>query len=130
MAKSTPKDSQILLNIMRVQDAINKVIGESDDETIAKKSTSVDLLTYYIVKMFALRKYLSGKTKKDAKIMAIFDEGKGAIVLESMSFCYPTLSDKEIVSFARKLADEESRVDLIERYNICILDSEKHDSKE
>ena len=39
MAKSTPKDSQIILNMMKVQDAINKVIGESDDETIAKKST-------------------------------------------------------------------------------------------
>ena len=59
MAKSTPKDSQIILNMMKVQDAINKVIGESDDETIAKKSASVDLLTYYIVKLFALRKNFS-----------------------------------------------------------------------
>jgi hypothetical protein len=130
MAKSTPKDSQIILNMMKVQDAINKVIGESDDETIAKKSASVDLLTYYIVKLFALRKNFSGKTKKDAKIIAIFDDFKGACVLESMSFCYPTINDREIVSFARKLADEESRGDLIERYNICILDSEKYDGKE
>ena len=130
MAKSTPKDSQIILNMMKVQDAINKVIGESDDETIAKKSASVDLLTYYIVKLFALRKNFSGKTKKDAKIIAIFDDFKGACVLESMSFCYPTIDDREIVSFARKLADEESRGDLIERYNICILDSEKYDGKE
>jgi hypothetical protein len=130
MAKSTPKDSQIILNMMKVQDAINKVIGESDDETIAKKSASVDLLTYYIVKLFALRKNFSGKTKKDAKMVAIFDDFKGACVLESMSFCYPTINDREIVSFARKLADEESRGDLIERYNICILDSEKYDGKE
>lgn len=130
MAKSTPKDSQIILNMMKVQDAINKVIGESDDETIAKKSASVDLLTYYIVKLFALRKNFSGKTKKDAKIIAIFDDFKGACVLESMSFCYPTINDREIVSFARKLADEESRGYLIERYNICILDSEKYDGKE
>lgn len=127
MAKTTPKDSQILLNMMRVQDAINKVLGDSDDESVAKKSTSVDLLTHYIIKLFALRKNFSGKTKK---AVTIFEDFKGASVLESMSYCYPTLSDREIVSFARELADENSRAALIERYNTCILDSEKYDGKE
>lgn len=124
MAKSMSKDSQIILNMMRVQNSINSVLGDVDkDSEIIKDKTKVELLTYYILKMFALRKNVSGKTKK---ALTMFNDFKGATILNSLSFCYPMISDIEIVRVARSMADEDARADLLSRYDICIKESQKY----
>ncbi len=124
MAKSMSKDSQIILNMMKVQNSINSVLGDVDkDSEIAKDTTKVELLTFYVLKMFALRKNVSGKTKK---ALGIFNDFKGATILNSLSFCYPMISDIEIVRVARSMADELARAELISRYDVCIKESQKY----
>ena len=124
MAKSMSKDSQIILNMMKIQGTINSILGDVDkDSETAKDKSKVDLLTFYILKMFALRKNFSGKTKK---ALGFFDDFKGATVLNSLSFCYPTVSGLEIVRMARMMADIEAKDALMKRYDLCIKESEKY----
>ena len=48
MAKSMSKDSQIILNMMRTQNAINDVLGDVDkDSEIVNDKAKIDLLTFY-----------------------------------------------------------------------------------
>ena len=123
MAKSMSKDSQIILNMMRVQDKINKIFDAFEDEEIIKDREQVDLLTLYIIKMFSMRKNFSGKTKK---AISFFDDFKGNCVMQSLSFCYPTISGTEIIRIARNMSDELARNELTERYDTCIKESENY----
>ena len=60
MAKAMSKDSQILLNMMRVQDSMNAVLGDvGTDKEVAKNQAKVDLLTFYILKLFAMFHHLN-----------------------------------------------------------------------
>ena len=55
------RDSQIILNIMRYQDKIDAVISSVDDESdVVNDKEKVELLTFYILKIFA-KIYLIGK---------------------------------------------------------------------
>lgn len=121
MAKSMSKDSQIILNMMRTQNAINDVLGDVDkDSEIVNDKAKIDLLTFYILKMFALRKNVSGKTKK---ALTLFNDFKGAAILNSLSYCYPTISNLEILRIARSMADKLAKDELISRYELCIQES-------
>ena len=85
MAKSMSMDSQIILNMMRVQNSINDILGDVDnDHEVIKDKTKVDLLTHYIIKMFALRKNFSGKTKK---AISFFNDFKGNMIISSLNYC-------------------------------------------
>lgn len=123
MAKSMSKDSQIILNMMRTQDSMNAILGDVDkDKEVAKNQAKVDLLTYYIIKLYGLRKNVSGKTKKEVYFLN-FNESKAAVVLASIHYCYPTVSNLEIVKLARVLADAPAREELTNRYDVCIKES-------
>ena len=80
--KTMSRDSQIILNIMRYQDKIDAVISSVDDESdVVNDKEKVELLTFYILKIFAMRKNFSGKTKK---ALTCFDDTKGNMVLSGM----------------------------------------------
>lgn len=124
MAKMMSKDSQIILNMLRIQDCMSAILDKNDGEnSLTKDSSSIDLLTFYIVKLFALRKNFSGKTKK---ALTIFNDFKGNMVLSSLNYCYPMVSPAEIIAFAYQLSDEVARHELTERYEVCIKESEKY----
>ena len=118
------KDSQIILNMMRTQDTMNNVLGDiGTEKEVAQNQAKVDLLTFYILKMFGLRKKVSGKTKK---ALTIFDDYKGNAISNSLTYCYPTISNLEIVRIARSMADELSRDILLSHYEICIKESQNY----
>lgn len=123
MAKSMSKDSQIILNMMKVQDNVNKILDASEDEDIVKDRTQIDLLTFYIVKMFSMRKNFSGKTKK---AVSFFNDFKGDCVMKSLNYCYPMISGNEIIRIARNMSDTIARNELVERYGVCIKESENY----
>lgn len=127
MAKSMSKDSQIILNMMRVQDSMNVILGDvGTDKEVAKNQAKVDLLTFYILKLFGMRKNFSGKTKK---ALTIFNDFKGNTVASSLNYCYPTVSNLEIVRMARSLADDLSRDELTSRYEVCIQESQNYEGE-
>lgn len=115
-------DSQIILNMAQVQDSINKVLDEHSEEDILKDSALVDLLTFYIIKMFSLRKRFSSKTKK---ALSFFSDVRGKIVLDSMNYCYPMLNSKEIIDMATDMASGAACEELKLRYENCIKESDK-----
>lgn len=122
--KTMSRDSQIILNIMRYQDKIDAVISSVDDESdVVNDKEKVELLIFYILKIFAMRKNFSGKTKK---ALTCFDDTKGNMVLSGMNFCYPTYSDSEIVTFAMTLSDPAVRDELSKQYELCIKESLKY----
>ena len=127
MAKSMSMDSQIILNMMRVQNSINEVLGDVGTEhEVAKDKSKVDLLTFYIIKMFSLRKNFSGKTKK---AVTFFNDFKGNMISNSLTFCYPMIGDIEIVRIARSMADDLAKDELISRYEICIKESQNYEGE-
>lgn len=126
MAKMMSKDSQIILNMMKVQDCINSVLDSKSDENLIKDNKSIDLLTYYIVKMYSMRKCFSGKTKK---ALTLFDDFKGKTVINSLTYCYPTISHSEIIETARYLADVSSRDAFSTQYAACIKESVKYEAE-
>lgn len=127
MAKAMSKDSQILLNMMRVQDSMNAVLGDvGTDKEVAKNQAKVDLLTFYILKLFAMRKNFSGKTKK---AVTFFNDYKGHIISSSLNYCYPTVSNLEIVRVARSMADQLAREELINRYELCVKESPNYNGE-
>ncbi len=127
MAKAMSKDSQIILNMMRVQDSMNAVLGNVGTEhEVAKDQSKVDLLTFYILKLFGLRKNFSGKTKK---AVTFFNDFKGDSVAKSLNVCYPTISNLEIVRMARSLADASARSALTARYELCIKESQNYEGE-
>lgn len=122
MAKSMPFDSQIILNMLKIQDSINKILDEHLEEDILKDKSLVDLLTFYIIKMFALRKRFSGKTKK---ALTFFDDRNGTIIINSLNYCYPMISDIEIVNMATDMASGAAYEELKLRYENCVKDATK-----
>lgn len=127
MAKSMSMDSQIILNMMRVQNSINDILGDVDnDHEVIKDKTKVDLLTHYIIKMFALRKNFSGKTKK---AISFFNDFKGNMIISSLNYCYPMIGDIEIVRIARSMADDLAKDELVSRYEVCIKESQNYDGE-
>lgn len=122
MAKSMPFDSQIILNMLKIQDSINKILDEHLEEDILKDKSLVDLLTFYIIKMFALRKRFSGKTKK---ALTFFDDRNGTIIINSLNYCYPMISDTEIVNMATDMASGAAYEELKLRYENCVKDATK-----
>lgn len=127
MAKSMSMDSQIILNMMRVQNSINDILGDVDnDHEVIKDKTKVDLLTHYIIKMFALRKNFSGKTKK---AISFFNDFKGNMIINSLNYCYPMIGDIEIVRIARSMADDLAKDELVSRYEVCIKESQNYDGE-
>ena len=127
MAKSMSKDSQIILSMMRIQDSINAVLDKADnDNELIKDKANVELLTYYVLKMFAMRKQFSGKTKKT---LTIFSDFKGRMISDSLTYCYPMIGDMEIVKVARELSDVVARDELNSRYDVCIKESLKYDGE-
>lgn len=129
MAKSMSKDSQIILNMMRVQDSMNAVLGDiGTDKDVAKNQAKVDLLTFYITKLYALRKNVSGKTKK-ALTTFTFNEFNANVIMSAVSYCYPMVSNLEIVKVARILADNAMRDELTARYDVCIKESPNYNGE-
>ena len=126
MAKSMSKDSQILLNMMRVQDSINVVLNKGADTELVKDKSNIDLLTFYILKMFAMRKMFSGKTKK---ALSIFDDFEGTTISNSLNYCFPMVGDLEIVKVARGLSDVVAKDELSSRYEVCIKESLKYEGE-
>lgn len=121
--KAMSKDSQIILNMYRIQDLINDIIDDKEDSEVAEDSTKVSALSFYILKMYAMRKNFSGKTKK---ALSFFDDDVEKIIIKSMSFCYPMISDTEIVRVARGLADMDNRLTMAQQYELCIKESYKY----
>ena len=72
MAKMMSKDSQIILNMLRIQDDIQDILNSDDEDKIIEDKSKINLLTFYIVKLYALRKNFSGKTKKAAEQEAAY----------------------------------------------------------
>ena len=123
MAKMMSKDSQIILNMLRIQDDIQDILNSDDEDKIIEDKSKINLLTFYIVKLYALRKNFSGKTKK---ALSLFDDFKGKMLLNSLNYCYTMFSAKEIISFARELSDPAAHDELTSRYEVCIKESEKY----
>lgn len=122
--KTMSRDSQIILNIMRYQDKIDAVIESADTESeVSNDKEKVELLTFYILKIFAMRKNFSGKTKK---ALTCFDDEKASMILAGLNFCYPTYSDSEIVTLAMSLSDPAVRTELSKQYELCIKESQKY----
>ena len=129
MVKSMSKDSQIILNMMRVQDSMNAVLGDvGTDKEVAKNQAKVDLLTFYITKLYALRKAVSGKTKKALTTFNL-TEFDANIIMSAIFYCYPTVSNLEIVKVARVLADVAMRDELTARYDVCIKESPNYNGE-
>lgn len=118
MAKTMEHDGQILLNIMMVQEKMRELIDSFDSNVglIADKPT-INLLTYYIIRLFSLRKNFSTKTKKD---LNIFDDDKYALISKHMISCFPLISDAEILDLAYDLSDLDAIQRVADRYAICI----------
>lgn len=128
MAKMMSRDSQIILNMLRVQDKINDVLFELDTEDKienSKKVISIDVLNFYILKLVGLSKNFSGKTKK---AIGIFNESKTILIQKSVQSCFPLVSDSEVISYARSLADDASKAELKARYEVCIKESENYNA--
>lgn len=118
-------DSQVLLNVMKVQNSINDILDNADsDEDVIKNKNNVDLLTFYVVKLFAMRKNFSGKTKK---ALTIFNDFKHDVVMKSLVSCIPLISSMEIVNLARSLADPVAMDEIKSRYELCIKESQKYE---
>ena len=127
MAKAMSKDSQIILNMMRIQDSMNDILDSTDtDNELVQDKSKIDLLTFYIIKMFSMRKNFSGKTKK---ALSMFDDFKGNAVMNSLVFCYPMICAMDIVKIARELSDEVARDEFKTRYEICIKESMAYDGE-
>lgn len=124
MAKTMSKDSQILLNILGIQEKMDNIFGKYEEiSDVSKEEKDVSLLSFYIIKLFMLRKFFSGKTKK---ALHIFDDFTYDLFSRHLASCYPLMSDKEIVNFARALCDDDARLEINDRYVVCIADSEKY----
>ena len=125
MAKMMSMDSQILLNTMRIQNSINDILDNANsDADIVKDEKNVNLLSFYIIKMFSLRKNFSGKTKKT---LSIYNDFKYDILSKSLVSCVPLISNIEIVDFARSLADSVAVEEIKARYDLCIKESQKYE---
>ena len=97
MAKSMSKDSQIILNMMRIQDSMNDILDSTDtDNELVQDKSKIDLLTFYITKLYALRKAVSGKTKKALTTFNL-SEFDANIIMSAISYCYPTVSNLEFI---------------------------------
>ena len=124
MAKEMSKDSQILINMMMVQKDMNAIIDKYETvDLVAEDKDSVNLLAYYIIRLFSMRKNFSGKTKKE---LHFFNENNYTILSKHLISCFPLMSDKEIVLFAKNLCDDDANIDLLERYKLCIAESLKY----
>ena len=124
MAKEPSKDSQILINMMMIQKDMNSLIDKYETvDLAAKDKDTVNLLSYYIIKLFSMRKNFSGKTKKE---LPLFNENSYGILSKHMISCFPLLSDKEIVMFAKSLCDDDANISIMKRYEICITESLKY----
>ena len=127
MAKAMSKDSQIILNMMRIQDSINDILNSTDnDNELVQDKSKIDLLTFYIIKMFSMRKNFSGKTKK---ALGMFDEFKGNAIMGALTFCYPMIGAMDIIKTARELSDEVARDEFNSRYEVCIKESQAYDGE-
>lgn len=128
MVKAVSKDSQIILNMMRVQDKMSDILeSKKEKKDLYKDASSIDLLTFYITKMFAMRKNFSGKTKK---ALTFFNEKRGAMVQSSLGYCYPMLSPQSIVDLATSMSDDNAYGELQKRYEVCIKESVKYEGDE
>ena len=126
MTKAMSKDSEIIVKMMQVQDKINEWVDTyEDNQTDVKKEDICDILKFYVIQMFSLRKNMSGKSKK---ALTFFDDFVGKTVLESMNYCYPMISDNEIVSIAKALANTNSRDMLSTQYANCIKESPNYEA--
>lgn len=122
MAKSMSMDGQILMNVMKIQEEMTKIIDSKSAEDIVKDKHSINELSYYIVRLYSLRKQFSGKTKK---ALDFFSDFKYDLFTKHMVNCYPMVSNADIVDFAITLSDEVARASVDGQYGICIKESEK-----
>ena len=122
MAKSMSMDGQILMNVMKIQEEMTKIIDSKSVEDIVKDKHSINELSYYIVRLYSLRKQFSGKTKK---ALDFFSDFKYDLFMKHMDNCYPMVSNADIVDFAISLSDEVARAAVDGQYGLCIKESEK-----
>ena len=47
MAKMMSKDSQIILNMLRIQDDIQDILNSDDEDKIIEDKSKINLLTFY-----------------------------------------------------------------------------------
>lgn len=128
MAKTLPKDSQILLKILQIQQDMQEVIdGFSNYEEIVEDKKSYDLLYFYAIKIINLMKNLHNKTKKDA--ITFLDDFTNKLLLSDITYCYPIVSKVELVKYFNRMSDDSSMNDIQERYNYCITQSRNYEGE-
>lgn len=125
MAKELPRDSQILLNMLKLQRDMQAIFEDFDEyEEVAEDRKSFDLLYFYAIKMINLTKGLHNKTKKES--LEFFDDFKNKMLLADLAVCYPTVSKTDLVKYFYKLCDESSISDVLARYEYCISTSKNY----
>lgn len=125
MAKEMSKDSQILLNMMKVQSKMVDVFDSFDDKKdLIKDENSVNLLTYFLIRLFSMRKNFSGKTKK---AIGHFDDEEYNLITRHLVSCFPLISNSEIVDYAEYMCSSEVHESLLEHYGKCVKQSLKYE---
>ena len=54
------------------------------------------------------------------------NENNYTILSKHLISCFPLMSDREIVLFAKNLCDDDANLELLKRYEVCITESLKY----
>lgn len=125
MAKTPVQDSQILLNILKVQQEINESIeNEGGVGCAAKDQTVYETTVFKLIKIESLSTNLSNATKKELEFLKSMKPVK--TIVESLKTCYPTLAPRTVMEYAEEMSSEDKMSAIRLRYKECIEESDRY----